>query len=349
MSPHLNGQRPGPIARFGLKAMVAALLLAPALSLGLAEPVADIALAKKDNGGEVGTEDFSAPRYRSTITIHDKRSAEPYGSTVNVSGLNGTIVDINLILRNFTHDSPRDVSVMLAHQGRATVLVGQAGGDVALRSANIVLDDDHNSSALPQNGPIISNLAYRPHDFDPANDKFGGEAPDNGDDNPNANQRQYLNFFDGVTANGAWTLWVRDDIAPISGTLGGWQLEIVTSDDLPLIAVDTYRTKQRKKLKVPASEGVLRSDPLHGSDNLTAALVSGSGPRKGKLKFHENGSFTYKPKNNKKGRDSFQYVINDELGAKIDGKGEVRIKVKNDKKHKKPKKHKRNRKHKRRN
>lgn len=337
MHPRSDRQRSGVLARFGMKALVAALLLAPALSLGLAEPIADIANAKKHSrggGGGVSTEDFAAPQFGSTITINDNSDATPYGSTVDVSGLNGTVVDINLILRNFSHDRPEDVAVMLEHQGRSAVVMRMAGTNSALRNANIVLDSDADDP-LPNNSTIISNFPYEPQDFDPADTPFGGEAPDNGDgDNT---PREYLNFFDGVTANGDWTLWVRDDAAPISGALGGWRLEIVTSDNLPFIAIDSYKTKQGRKLHVSANEGVLRSDPDKGEGHLSADNVSGTGPRKGKLNFHSDGSFTYKPKGNKKGKDSFEYVIRDELGAEIDGNGLVEIKIKKDKKHKKHK------------
>ncbi len=346
MSPRSNRQRSGVLARFGMKSLVAALLLAPALSLGLAEPIADIAFAKKHNRGNggVSTEDFSAPRYSSTITIQDNGPASPYGSSITVSGLEGTIQDVNLILRNFSHDRPSDVAVMLAHQGRATVLMRDAGDDVALANANIVLDNDA-AEILPPANTIVSNRAYQPRDYAVGDPPFGGSAPDNGDDDPVAADREYLDFFNGVTANGTWTVWIRDDAAPISGSLGGWQLEIVTDDDDPFIAIDKYKTKHGKKLNVSANQGVLRSDPDKGKGNLTATLVSG--PSKGKLNFHSDGGFVYTPKDNKKGTDTFEYAINDELGASIDGNGLVEIKIKKDKhkkhKHKKNKNKKRNR------
>jgi hypothetical protein len=323
-----------------MKALVTALLLAPALSIGLAEPAADIAFAKKHKGnGGVSTEDFAAPRYNSTITINDNGPASPYGSSINVSGLSGTVIDVNLILRNFTHDEPDQVAVMLAHQGRASVLMREAGGSVALQNANIVLDNDA-TDPLPDASTIISNSPYQPFDYSVGDVPFGGAAPNNGDTGPAAD-RAYLDFFNGVTANGTWTVWVRDDAAPISGSMGGWQLEIVTDDDLPFIAIDSYSVKAGKKLNVSETEGVLRRDPEHGGDNLTAHLVSGSGPSKGKLNFHSDGSFRYDPKGKKKGTVSFEYFITDELGASIDGNGQVKIKIKKGKKDKKDRKHKR--------
>jgi hypothetical protein len=347
VSPRSKGQRPGLFARFGIRALVTTLLLIPVLSLGLAEPVDTIVYAQSQS--DVNPKDFGAPRYRSTITINDNGPASPFGSSITVSGLSGNVVDVNLTLRNFTHDRPEDVAVMLAHQGRAAILMRQAGGNVALQNANIVLDNDA-SSQLPDNSTIVSNLAYKPFDYYPAPEpQFGGAAPNNGDNNANPALRQYLDFFNGTTANGTWTLWVRDDLAPIAGSLGGWQLEITTDDDLPFIAIEKYSTKQGKKLNVSASDGVLANDDDLGEGNLTAHLVTGSGPTKGKLTLHRDGGFTYKPKGKKSGSDSFEYFITDEFGASIQGNGKVEITIKKSKHHKnhhhKNHKHKHKKKH----
>lgn len=324
-----SGGRPGFLSRLGTRPLIAALMLVPALTLGVAEPATTLLTAQAKGQraqGDVGTEDFAAPRYRSTITIRDNGPADPYGSSINVSGLKGNIVDVNLILRGFTHDRPSDVSVMLAHQGRSTVVMREAGGAVALRNANIVLDNQA-SEALPANSAIFSNRALQPRDYDPTDRDFGGTAPDNTDGSNNP--RQYLDIFNGVTANGSWTLWVRDDHAPISGSMEGWQLEIITDNTDPFIAIDKYKTKQGRTLNVSANQGVLRRDTDKGKGNLTAELVTK--PRKGKLKFRSDGSFKYKPKSNKKGKDSFTYKIVDEFGSSIPGNGEVIIKIKKDK------------------
>jgi hypothetical protein len=328
----LSGGRPGFLARLGARPLIAALMIVPALSLGAVEPAATIFTAQAQDTraqGDVGTEDFAAPAYRSTITISDNQPASPYGSSVNVTGLKGRVVDVNLILMNVSHSRPQDISVMLAHRGRSAVVMREAGGTSpdTLRNVNIVFDNQA-SEALPEDAAIFGDRAYQPRDYDTTNRTFGGGAPGNTD--ASNTPRQYLDIFNGLSANDTWTLWVRDDHGNgNSGVMSGWQLEIVTDNKLPYIASDKYKTKQGRTLNVSANQGVLRRDSFKGNGELSAELITR--PKKGNLKFRSDGSFKYKPKGNKKGKDSFTYRIVDERNASIQGDGQVIIKIKKNK------------------
>jgi hypothetical protein len=280
-------------------------------------------MAQSNGGDDVSAEDFEAPRYNNFIAIIDNSEADEYDSSVDVSGMSGRIVDVNLILRDVTHDRPEDVSVMLSHAGRSVVVMRQAGGEFALAPANIVFDNDANEF-IPDNAPIVGNRAYVPRDYDAANTPFGGGAPTAND---SGNMR--LDFFNGVTANGEWTVWVRDDRAPISGSLDGWQLEITTDNHGEFIEEFKYKVRQDRTLRVSEGKGLLRH--VEGRENFEVTLVNE--PRKGKLRLRSDGSFTYEPKGNKKGKDSFTYQIEDEFGSSISGSGNVKIKIKKNKRH----------------
>lgn len=308
------------LANVGSRPLIAALLIAPALSLAVAQPAMLFVSAQ-----EVGTEDFEAPRFNQTITINDNGPASPYGSTVNVSGMDGRITDVNLILLGVDHQRPEDISVMLQHSGRTTVVMRDAGGETALRNTNITLDNAA-SETLPDEDPILGNRAYQPQDYDTASPPtpFGGGAPGVTDTDP----REYLDIFNGVTANGAWTVWIRDDQAPIAGSLDGWQLEITTDNTAPFIDEFKYRVRQGRTLRVAEGKGLLQN--VENRENFEVKLVDG--PRKGKLRLRSDGSFTYEPNGNKKGRDSFTYLIEDEFGTSISGNGNVNIKIKKDRK-----------------
>jgi hypothetical protein len=78
---------------------------------------------------------------------------------VNVDGMDGGIIDVNLILLGVDHQRPEDISVMLQHAGRTTVVMRDAGGETALRNTNIVLDGQA-TDGLPDNGPILGNTGY---------------------------------------------------------------------------------------------------------------------------------------------------------------------------------------------
>jgi hypothetical protein len=220
-------QRIRALANVGSRPLIAALLIAPTMFLA-ATPAATPTVTAQSNGdGDVSAEDYEAPRYNEFIAIIDNSEADEYGSTIDVSGMGGRIVDVNLILRNVTHDRPEDMSVMLSHAGRAVVVMRQAGDESALAPANIVFDNDANEF-IPDNAPIVGNRAYVPRDYDAANTSFGGGAPTAND---TGNLR--LDFFNGVTANGDWTVWVRDDRAQNAGSLDGWQLEITPTTQSP--------------------------------------------------------------------------------------------------------------------
>ena len=65
------------------------------------------------------------------ITINDTAPASPYPSSIFVSGFNpATVTRVEVLLLGFTHTFPDDVDIVLvAPNGRRTVLMSDAGGD----------------------------------------------------------------------------------------------------------------------------------------------------------------------------------------------------------------------------
>ncbi|CAA9582458.1 MAG: hypothetical protein AVDCRST_MAG59-4965 [uncultured Thermomicrobiales bacterium] len=317
----------------GAYGLLAGLLLVPALVLG---PSAVDGAAAERRGGGVEAEDFAARTFRGTIVIGDAAPASPYGSTVTVSGLRGRVRDVNVILNDFSHQNPEDVAVMLATRGRAATLMRAVGGGTDVENANILLDEE-SERPLPDDGPLAGGLAYRPAVGDPEGEKeypfyaeepFGGEAPDPNYDEPDEEEDYApLSFFDGLTANGDWTLWVRDDVANnLGGSTSGWTLEIVT--DVPageFIARDRYRIVQGQVLTVGAEQGVLRKVDERGDLEFAARLVAR--PTKGKVRLNADGSFTYTPDAGALRKDAFTYRIEDEFGSSIAGTGRVVIRI----------------------
>jgi hypothetical protein len=167
-----------------------------------------------------------------TITIPNgapgvtKGPANPYPSIVSVSGFtNGVITDVNLVLTDFTHLSPRDVDLLLSSSDgrRALVLsdVPNVIGDVV--NIDLTLDDE-----APTPLPTTSQLqtgAYQPFDHQPGGDPFAAPAP--APDGAVA-----LRVFDGADPNGTWQLWVMDDAGDDVGTIGGWALQITAEVDV---------------------------------------------------------------------------------------------------------------------
>lgn len=62
------------------------------------------------------------------LTVNDNATATPYPSTVAVSGLVGTITDVNLRLQGVTHGNADDLDVMLVSpSGKRSVVMSDAG------------------------------------------------------------------------------------------------------------------------------------------------------------------------------------------------------------------------------
>ncbi|MBK5331810.1 MAG: tandem-95 repeat protein [Ilumatobacteraceae bacterium] len=76
----------------------------------------------------------------------------------------------------------------------------------------------------------------------------------------------------------------------------------------PVATTDSYSVNEDAILTVPAA-GVLANDTSPEGNPMTAVLYSGVA--NGTLTFNANGAFTYTPRANFAGADSFQYKVND--------------------------------------
>jgi hypothetical protein len=103
------------------------------------------------------------------IIINDNAAANPYPSTINVSGLNGTVIKTTMTLTNLTHASPTDIEGLLVSPDLKDTLfmanAGGSGGNSALKRATIGFDDAATNS-LPQFDKI-TNGVYKPTQYTP--------------------------------------------------------------------------------------------------------------------------------------------------------------------------------------
>lgn len=232
--------RPAGIARRTLlgRASVLAATSCLALSLGVAEPL----LAKKKDkdeeadeekkGGKTVTRTFSSPN---AVVINDDATADPYPSTIQVSGFKkGKVVDVNVILRGLNHGFPDNIDVALvAPGGASTVLMSDAGGATDAVSLTLTLDDEA-ATALP-NASALENGTFKPADHVSGVDTYPslGVAP----------TAASLAALKGGNPNGEWRLFVVDDAAGNDGAFsGGWDLVL------------TVKLEKKKKKKKQSAE-----------------------------------------------------------------------------------------------
>ena len=161
----------------------------------------------------------------SAITINDEAPASPYPSTITVSGLTGSIIDVNVTLTGITHPFPDDIGFLLVGPtGVSVALMLDAGGGVPLSNVNLTFDDAA-PVGLPDDGPIVSGT------FKPTQGMISllsGEHPANfAAPAPASPYNNTLAAFNGTDPLGTWNLFVDDDTAPDGGSIsGGWSLTI---------------------------------------------------------------------------------------------------------------------------
>ena len=167
-----------------------------------------------------------------TITLPDPNCTDPdagspYPSSIVVSGLTGTVSDVNVTLKNVSHTYQEDIDALLVGPaGQNLVLVSDAGNGISAASNVTLTLDDAAGSDLPQTqwGAANSSVTYRPKDYDPlmATDIFPAPAPA-----PSA--ATALSTFNGTNGNGTWSLYVTDDACDTGGSIaGGWSLDITS-------------------------------------------------------------------------------------------------------------------------
>ncbi len=140
-------------------------------------------------------------------------NADPFPSTVRVSGFKkGKIRDVNVTLSDLSHTDPNDLGVMVvAPNGRAAILMGNAGGGGDVSDITVTFDDEA-GAVIPSNGPLTAGT-FRASKFQFPSDSSASYFP--------------LSAFDSTNPNGTWQLFVFDDSSNETGALaGGWSLTI---------------------------------------------------------------------------------------------------------------------------
>ena len=156
-----------------------------------------------------------------TITVNDVASADPYPSTITISGMTGGVLGISVTLTNMTHAYPDDLDILLVGpQGQKTILMSDAGGGFGVTNIWLRFTTDA-STNLSDTNRIVSGV-YAPTDYE-SDDGFAAGAPAS----PYSTN---LSVFVDTDPNGVWSLYVMDDSTMGIGSIGGWSLDIQTAE-----------------------------------------------------------------------------------------------------------------------
>lgn len=218
------------------------LAISSAASCG-GEVVATFALS--DDGADLGTVSFdirtgavvaSVSAFSSTAPIQipaigsgtfNGAPSSPYPSTINVSGVTGTLTGVALTIRDFSHTSPNDVDLLLVGPGgQRFVAMSDLGGTADAVHLTITLDD---AATVPL-PPVLASGVFRPGNSG-AGDPFPAPAPPQPHQSPlTAGSATFASVFGNTDPNGAWRLFVVDDFGTNIGSIaGGWTLTLRTA------------------------------------------------------------------------------------------------------------------------
>jgi subtilisin-like proprotein convertase family protein len=156
------------------------------------------------------------------ITIPDFGTADPYPSTITVSGYMGSITGITVTLHGFTHSYTDDLAVLFTGPGgQKTLLFNGAGLDdlPGTSVTNITLTfDDAAAETLPENDNFGTGT-YRPGLDQYITDSLAAPAP----------LRPYATNFDdflGQEPDGTYSLYIEDFVPPDGGSIASWSITI---------------------------------------------------------------------------------------------------------------------------
>ncbi len=173
------------------------------------------------------------------IIIEDNTIASVYSSDIVVSGFTGTINDVGVVIRNFTHGAPSDVAICLEAPSGDKMLVQEALWGAPANNISYMMSD----LGVTQIGiwDLPADGTYKPT-ANSALVSFNSPGPGMGYSNPGpaaSGSATMASVFGGTTANGTWKLWIVDISGGDAGTInGGWELVINPNTVLPVDLAD---------------------------------------------------------------------------------------------------------------
>jgi subtilisin-like proprotein convertase family protein len=161
----------------------------------------------------------------SNIMVTAPNATTPYPSTINVSGVAGTITNVMVTLHGMSHSDPGNLNLLLVSPGgQAVVLMSAAVGIYPMTDLTFTLSDQA-YYPLPVSSPL-GDGNFQPTDYAPNHTNSLYAFPPPAPAPPFATK---LGTFNGLSPDGTWSLYVSDAQAGDSGQIaGGWSLVITT-------------------------------------------------------------------------------------------------------------------------
>ena len=164
---------------------------------------------------------FGAPARIAVPGTGTQGPASPYPSTIDVSGLSGTVTGVRARLNGVFHAKSSDVDALLVGpQGQSALLVASARppGGAPMSATGAVMTFADGGETMQ--GQFVSGV-FAPRNF-ASQPTFPAPAPV-------GPYGTALSTFSGTDPNGEWKLFVNDPASNDAGEIvGGWSLDIDT-------------------------------------------------------------------------------------------------------------------------
>lgn len=172
--------------------------------------------------------------------------ANPYPSNIIVGSLTGTVTNVRVTLKNFSHTFPSDVDILLVGPGgqKFTIVSDVIGGTDAVNVTWVL--DDAGAAIIPAAGTPVSGT-FRPTNIG-TGDVFPAPAPAAPYQFPaTAGTATFASVFNGTNPNGTWSLYAVDDAGIDTGAItGGWDLTLTTEtpvcETIPAVDIEDPST-----------------------------------------------------------------------------------------------------------
>lgn len=203
--------------------------------------------------------------------------ANPYPSSITVSGMSGTITQVTVQLSSVTHQQPDDLDILLVGPaGQKLILWSDAGGDTshAISGVNVTFDDAA-ASALPDSTTIATGT-YKPTAYNSGftKDNFPAPAPATsspGDFAAPWGSASLASVFNGINPNGTWSLYVTDDKLGQVGNISGWSVTVTTAS---AIATTTTTLTSSSSSSFTGDSVTFTAAVTSGGNAVTAGTVT---------------------------------------------------------------------------
>lgn len=153
-----------------------------------------------------------------------------YPSTINVSGMTGTITRVAVTLRGLTHARTADMDFLLVSPtGAKYIFLADPNSSSDFFPLNdwVYTFADDATNFVPNGAPFLPGN-FKPTNVDGLADTFPAPAPAAPYNSPPS--ATFASTFNGADPNGTWSLYAVDDQLTTGGSVNsGWSLTVTTS------------------------------------------------------------------------------------------------------------------------